>query len=461
MSTQPAAQAQTVNESTICSCESPTNHGAKLIGSNLHKNEPLQWALMGPSQRCAHAQEEAGTGQQQHHQQHLPQDYHEQPEAVQHIQGPSLVPHVHVLWQAFVVLSPCGLVVQYPQVTLQARPCQQSGQQEQTPHNQFVHVLPQGHAGTEQILTAQAGSNHLGDHQQPAMEAEVDMPTQLDTYDLPSETRTDAVDMAMKSLASDEVKCKFESLRGSMERFAFDKRGCRVAQDAFEVVGKEMTAELVSELEGGVCRALRSPYANYVIEKAIKLLPPAACGFIVQEMRDERLSLARHRSGCRVFCRLLEFMGHTPACVELFDGLLNDAAQLCRHKFGRHVMQSVLEHGQPQQRSRIVMVLKLEWSTLTNCANGSRIIQEALRHGSVEEQQQICKEFLKMKPAGKVTLATQQHGCYVMIAMLRSRCDAALIVAQQLREAGAQLLCSESGKHVHKVVQQVLGCSKR
>merc|ERR1719410_1170458 len=117
-------------------------------------------------------------------------------------------------------------------------------------------------------------------------------------------------------------------------------------------------------------------------------------------MRVDGRRLARHRYGCRIFCRMLEYMERIPACVELFDDVLKEAAQLSRHQFGHYVMKSVLEYGQPQQRSCVVKALNLEWSALANHSHGSRVIQKALLHGSAQEQQQICEEFLKMTPSG-------------------------------------------------------------
>jgi len=270
--------------------------------------------------------------------------------------------------------------------------------------------------------------------------------------------RSDGFDMVMKSLKGDNEFKKqiLESFRGSVVRLAFDARGCRVAQCAFEVMDTEMATELLSEFRGQVGGAIRSPHANHVIQRVIEVLPPTTCGFIAEEMRVEWPSLVRHRYGCRVFCRLLENMKKIPACVELFKDVLEEAAELCRHHFGHYVMQSVMEHGQRQQRSCVVTALNLEWSSLAIHPNASRVIQKALWHGSAKEQQQICEEFFKMTTSGMVTLATNQYGSFVANALLQSGSAAAFIVAKQLCEATAQLQCNRNGRHVHDIAQQLL-----
>ena len=165
-----------------------------------------------------------------------------------------------------------------------------------------------------------------------------------------------------------------------------------------------MAAELLSELKGSVRAATRSPHGNYVIQKAIAVMPPAACSFIVEEICGVGVAVARHRYGCRILCRLLEHMADSPVCAKLIAEVLTEARHLSRHEFGHHVMESVLEHGQPQQRGCLVKALILEAPSLAGHSCASYVVETALRQGSIEEQQILGAALLATGPDGQRTV---------------------------------------------------------
>jgi len=260
----------------------------------------------------------------------------------------------------------------------------------------------------------------------------------------------------MEWLSGDnEAKCcALDSIRGSVVHHTFDKQGCRAVQLAFQVADTRVAAELLSELRGRVEAATRSPHANYVIQKAIAVMPPAACSFIAQEMRGVGAAVARHRFGCRILSRLLEHMADSPACVELMAEVLAEAGQLCRDEFGHYVMQSVLEHGQPQQRARLVQALISEGPSLASDPVAYHVVETALVHGSSEEQQLIGAALLMLGSYSMVTLALTQYGSFVARALLRSRVDAALAAAEQFCHAEARLQRNRFGRRVLEQASQ-------
>jgi len=256
------------------------------------------------------------------------------------------------------------------------------------------------------------------------------------------------VDMLMESLSGDsEAKTHaLASLRGSVAFHAFESQGCRVVQLAFQVADTRVATELLSELKGSVRAATRSPHGNYVIQKAIAVMPPAACSFIVEEICGAGVAVARHRYGCRILCRLLEHMAASPVCAKLIAEVLTEARHLSLHEFGHYVMESVLEHGQPQQRGCLVKALILEAPILAGHSCASHVVETALRQGSIEEQQILGAALLATGPDGMVKLALTQYGSFVARTLMRCRVDAAFAVAEQLRYAGARLQRSKHGR---------------
>ena len=96
------------------------------------------------------------------------------------------------------------------------------------------------------------------------------------------------------------------AVRGFVSRLAFESIGCRVIQLAMELAEPSVAIELVSEMRGHVRDAIASPHGNYVIQKIIEAMPVGEFSFIAEELQGVGASVARHRYGCRIFCRLLE-----------------------------------------------------------------------------------------------------------------------------------------------------------
>lgn len=239
--------------------------------------------------------------------------------------------------------------------------------------------------------------------------------------------------------AGDEAqKTALAALRGSVWRLSLDPEGCRTVQNAFQVVDKKQLAQLVQELRGHVREAVPSPYANYVIQKVIELMPIPHLGFILDEMVGVGPCTSRHRFGCRIICRLLEHAASDPSTGPLIEEILSETGSLSRHVFGHHVMHAVLEHGTPEHQRRVVQSLQEE--LLRNAMNrsGSYVIEKALHHCPHD----VCNglaDALLAEPAGIGALAQNQYGCYVVKALLRFRGEQAALAMTQLRSAAPQL----------------------
>merc|ERR1711933_524473 len=117
-------------------------------------------------------------------------------------------------------------------------------------------------------------------------------------------------------------------------------------------------AQVAAGLQGAVVEAIKSPHANYVIQKIITVLSVQEAPFIAEEIQGAVAELACHEYCCRVFCRLLENAAADESTVRLIDSLLAEAEVLFTHAYGHHVVECVLEHGLVHQRSQIVSALR-------------------------------------------------------------------------------------------------------
>jgi len=142
-------------------------------------------------------------------------------------------------------------------------------------------------------------------------------------------------------------------LEDAFASLAFDVQGCRVAQEALELACGDVKVKLALKLRGQIMEAIGSPFANYVVQKTIEVLPALNVQFIVDELAGSVVTVARHSYGVRVLCRLLEHCP-PPMIEELVFKLTENADHLCRHKFGTYVVHHILEYGTSEQ-CRVVM----------------------------------------------------------------------------------------------------------
>merc|ERR1740121_3301601 len=145
-------------------------------------------------------------------------------------------------------------------------------------------------------------------------------------------------------------------LIGHVLALAFDKEGCRVVQLAFQVAPNDVAETLVKELHLQVRNLIKSPHANYVVQRVVEYLPPALVRFVAEELIGAASTVARDRYGCRVLHRIFEHTTSSESASALACEVITSAVQLAKHEFGHFVVQAVLEHGMPEQKARIANV---------------------------------------------------------------------------------------------------------
>jgi hypothetical protein len=204
-------------------------------------------------------------------------------------------------------------------------------------------------------------------------------------------------------------------------RLAFaDQISSRAAQLAIEDAA-EGQATLVSQLQGRVREASRSMHANFVVQKIIQVMPAGQSAFIHRELAGLGVEVSKNRFGCRVMCRLLEHgsLGSDASLAALVQELVQEGEALSRHTYGNYVIRHLLEFGLPWHKNQIAQRLCSELPTYGRHRYGSRVVQMALQHCTVEDRQAIF-EGLLANPEELVWLAKGLSGRHVVRLLLRS-----------------------------------------
>jgi hypothetical protein len=230
-------------------------------------------------------------------------------------------------------------------------------------------------------------------------------------------------------------------------RLSFEPQGCRAVQAALLQVGGAEAAELVSELHGHVREAMESPHANYVVQKVVEALPASLSGFVAEELCGAGVHAARHKFGCRVVCRLLEHTAHGAGTAALLDEILVEAGKLSRHTFGHHVVQSVLEHGQPWHRRAVLDALRGDLPRCSRNRNSSYVVEKALTHCDADDRAAMAGELLTSFD-DVLQLAQCQFGNNVVKTLAMLPDDCAEVVLGVVRSSAATLRESKYGKRL-------------
>lgn len=240
-----------------------------------------------------------------------------------------------------------------------------------------------------------------------------------------------------KAFAASRASCA--ALRSRVLELALEPQGSREVQRVLEEVGGTEQGLLVRELQGHVAKALQSPHANHVLQKAIAVMWPSDMFFIIPELLQwgRPSALAKHPYGCRVLERLMEFFPAHWMGAFTAD-LLDSANELCKHPYGNFVMQHLLEFGGPQQRQQILRVLRSDLVGMATNQNACGVIDKALTYTATDDRCSLVQQVLSHK------------GLLVQMSMKRwgfatSECLLSLVRGALLDEAHAQLLeCTQA-----------------
>lgn len=234
----------------------------------------------------------------------------------------------------------------------------------------------------------------------------------------------EALDIWKRQLESSNSIEAAEALRGQVLRMTLESEGhSRIVQLAMKNSNRHVAAELAKELKDNVCQAALSIHGNHVLQRIIELLPATRWEFVVTELAENPLEIAKNVYGCRIFCRLTEQSINSEEWRRLMEILLQEADQLARHQFGRFVVQSLLEYGTEEQKHRLAVTLLANVPDLAQHRNASHVVEKALLYCSNADRQELAKGLLSAKPgegeeSGLFPLVKTQFGGYVVKAIV-------------------------------------------
>ncbi|KAL9230148.1 hypothetical protein vseg_005536 [Gypsophila vaccaria] len=261
-----------------------------------------------------------------------------------------------------------------------------------------------------------------------------------------------------------QIKELADKLTGHVLTLSLQMYGCRVIQKAIEVVDLDQQKEMVVELDGHIMRCVRDQNGNHVIQKCIECIPEDAIQFIITTFYDQVVTLSTHPYGCRVIQRVLEHC-HDPTTQRMvMDEVMKSVCMLAQDQYGNYVVQHVLEHGKPHERTAIISKLTGKIVQMSQQKFASNVIEKCLAFGDATERCNIVNEMLGSSEDNEPlqVMMKDQFANYVVQKVLETCDDQQLeVILSRIKNHLNALKKYTYGKHIVARVEKLVAAGER
>ncbi|CAN0854310.1 Pumilio homolog 2 [Linum grandiflorum] len=253
-------------------------------------------------------------------------------------------------------------------------------------------------------------------------------------------------------------------LQGHVLKLSLQMYGSRVIQKAIEVVDLEQKILIVEELDGHVMRCVRDQNGNHVIQKCIECIPVENIKFIVSAFFDQVVTLSTHPYGCRVIQRVLEHCLEPETLSKVMDEILGAVSLLAQDQYGNYVVQYVVEHGKPHERSTIIKEVAGKIAQMSQQKFACNVVEKCLTFGDKDERQLLVNEMLGTTDENKPLQAMMkdQYANYVVLKVLETCEDQQLeLILTRIKVHLNALKKYSFGKHTVPRVEKLVAAGER
>ncbi|KAL3523488.1 hypothetical protein ACH5RR_016322 [Cinchona calisaya] len=240
--------------------------------------------------------------------------------------------------------------------------------------------------------------------------------------------------------------------------------GCRVIQKALEVVDVEQQTQMVTELNGSVMKCVHDQNGNHVIQKCIECVPQDRIQFIISSFFGQVADLSTHSYGCRVIQRVLEHCDDPNTQRIIMDEITKSVCSLAQDQYGNYVIQHVLQHGKPHERSEVISQLAGQIVKLSQQKFASNVIEKCLTFAGPEERQLLVNEMLGSTDENEPLQAMMKDpfGNYVVQKVLET-CDdqSRELIVSRIKVHLNALKKYTYGKHIVLRIEKLIATGER
>jgi len=245
-----------------------------------------------------------------------------------------------------------------------------------------------------------------------------------------------------------------QSVLGQVWELSQTAQGCREVQDALEEPGSEEARRAITlELQTHIAEGLFCPYANFVLQKCITLLPEEDLDFMFQELILEGPEkAAKQKFGCRVTQRLASKAPETWG-LAVGEALLGEFQSIACHPYGNYVLQHLLENGADCTRAAIALAALQNLSFLVSDTFGAAVVSGALKSALALDRVALARALVNDSDS-LVALALSRHGHgSVMVSLDLVTCEESRAASLWLLQRRASISTTKFGRTVLESLQ--------
>lgn len=190
----------------------------------------------------------------------------------------------------------------------------------------------------------------------------------------------------------------------------------KLTKQALEYVLTDQQALMVKELEKDVLKCVRDQNGNHVIQKVIDRVPLIYIKNIIEAFRGQVGALAVNTYGCRVIQRLLEKVPEPQRRFILME-LHAEGPKLISDQYGNYVCQHVIEHGLPEDRAKVILLVKAQVLVFSKHKFASNVVERCLSFGNNDQRRMIMLNLIEKNERGENNLQSlikDGYGNYVI-----------------------------------------------
>ncbi|CAG5927941.1 unnamed protein product [Menidia menidia] len=247
-------------------------------------------------------------------------------------------------------------------------------------------------------------------------------------------------------------------IRGHVLPLALQMYGCRVIQKALESISsdQQVIGDIVRELDGHVLKCVKDQNGNHVVQKCIECVQPQALQFIIDAFQGQ------HCTQEQTLPILEELHQHSEQLGQKYQGVSLEMTPktyytvsrdaLFKDQYGNYVIQHVLEHGRPEDKSKIVAEVRGKVLVLSQHKFASNVVEKCVIHSSRAERALLIDEVCCQKDgphSALYTMMKDQYANYVVQRMIDMAEPAQRkIIMHKIRPHIATLRKYTYGKHI-------------
>ncbi|EMS59607.1 Pumilio-like protein 2 [Triticum urartu] len=214
-------------------------------------------------------------------------------------------------------------------------------------------------------------------------------------------------------------------IAGNVVEFSADQYGSRFIQQKLETATVEEKNMVFEEIMPHALSLMTDVFGNYVVQKFFEHGSSTQRRELANKLFGHVLTLSIQMYGCRVIQkRVLEHCTDTNTQQIVMDEILQSVCMLAQDQYGNYVIQHVMQHGKPHERSFIIEKLAGQIIQMSQQKFASNVVEKCLTFGGPSEREVIINEMLGTTDENEPLQAMMkdQFGNYVVQKVLET-CD--------------------------------------